>query len=164
MNLVLVGLRGAGKTAVGRRVAARRRVAFVDLDERIASLGGRTVSELLRQAGEAALRAAESEALASLDPPDATVIATGGGAVELAENRAHITRLGTVVWLQVSPEESVARTVGSDRPPLTSLPPLAEARALAARRDDGYRAVAQHVIETSGRSLEEVCDELEQLW
>jgi shikimate kinase len=94
-----------------------------------------------------------------------TILATGGGAVLRETNRENLKRLGTVVWLRVTPEEAVRRMKPTDRrPALTGLPPLEEARLLADRLHTMYEQVADHVVQTDGRSPQEVCDELEQLW
>ena len=72
MDLVLVGLPGSGKSAVGRRVAARHGATFIDLDEQIESETGRTIPEIFAEDGEAAFRRLERDAVAALGPPDPT--------------------------------------------------------------------------------------------
>jgi shikimate kinase len=166
VNLVLVGVRGAGKSAVGRLLAERLGLVFVDLDELIESRTGETISEIFSLRGEVAFRQMESEALATLAGRDGMVLAAGGGVVSREENRVRLTRIGKTVWLRVCPEEAVHRMTRSfrHRPPLTPLSPLEEARHLAETRMRSYEEVAERVVDTNGRSPEEVCDELEQLW
>ena len=92
MDLVLVGLPGSGKSAVGRRIAARHGATFVDLDEQIEHAAGRTIPEIFASDGEAAFRRLEREAVAALGPPDGDralrrVISPGGGAIVDPRNR-----------------------------------------------------------------------------
>jgi shikimate kinase len=163
--LVLVGARGAGKSTVGSELARRLGIAFADLDARIEQATGASVEEIFVRGGEAEFRRLETAALAELARTGPTVIATGGGAVVRARNRALLRELGTVVWLRVSPEVAVARTAGAPgRPALTELAPLEEAWAIARQRQQWYEEVADHTLETDGRVSAEVCDELEQLW
>jgi shikimate kinase len=165
VNLVLVGARGSGKSAAAAELSRRLGVGMVDLDERIERAAGKTVVEIFAAAGEAGFRRLEAEVLAGLRGIRDTVLATGGGVVIAEENRALLRELGRVVWLRVSPEVAVERTAGSDeRPALTDLAPLEEAREVARSRRAWYEEVADAVIDTDSLKLSEVCDELEQLW
>jgi len=165
VNLVLVGVRGSGKSAAGAELARRLGLAFVDLDRAIEEAAGEPVAAIFARLGEAGFRSLESAALAGLRGVDRTVLATGGGAVIDERNRRILRDLGTVVWLRVSPESAVARTVGSrGRPALTGLSPEDEAREVARSRRAWYEEVADEVIDTDPLGLSEVCDELEQLW
>lgn len=165
MNLVLIGVRGSGKSTAGVQLARRIDLSFVDLDREIEKLSGSSLAELICGAGgEPEFRRLESRALARLAGCEGSVLATGGGVVQSRANRESLKRLGPVIWLAVSPEEAVRRTAGERRPPLTDLPPLEEARQVAEHRAPLYHDLADAVVETDGKSLEEVCDELEQLW
>jgi len=165
VNLVLVGVRGAGKSAVGRRLARRLGLDFVDLDSLIEDREGKPIADILPQEGEPAFRQMETEALAVVSGRDGLVLATGGGVVLREANRRALRRLGRRVWLRATPEETRRRLEGpGDRPPLTSLSPLEEARLILQQRAGLYEEVADRVVETDGRTPEEVCDELEQLW
>jgi shikimate kinase len=165
VNLVLVGVRGAGKSAVGKRLARRLGVDFVDLDTLIETREGRSIADILPREGEAAFRKMETEAIAGVSGRDGLVLATGGGVVLREENRHTLRRLGKLVWMRVTPEEARQRLEGpGDRPPLTNLSPLEEARHILQQRAGLYEELADGVVETDGRTPEEVCDELEQLW
>jgi len=165
VNLVLIGVRGAGKSAVGKRLARRLGVDFVDLDALIETREGEAIADILPRLGEPAFRKLEAEALGSVRSHDGLVLATGGGVVLREESRHALRRLGQSVWMRVTPEEACRRLEGSsDRPPLTKLPPLEEARHILGLRAALYEEVADRVVETDGRTPEEVCDELEQLW
>src|SRR4051812_41592085 len=102
-RLFLVGYRGTGKSTVGRLVAARLGWAFVDADERLEGVAGRSVSELFAVEGEPAFRDRESVVLAELSQREKAVVATGGGVVLRPANRA-LLATGFVVWLTASPD------------------------------------------------------------
>lgn len=157
---------GAGKSEVGRLVAALRFVSFVDLDHEVESRAGRTIPEVFAQEGERGFRRLETAALvevaARLTP---AVVATGGGVVLAEENVTVMRDRGLVVWL-TAPLEELARRVGdgSGRPLLEGGDLERRLAALAAEREPRYREAAHHRVETSGRSLEEVAEEVAGLW
>ena len=117
-HLFLTGFMGAGKTTVGRAVAARLGRPFLDLDAEIEARNGASVGDLFSQRGEEGFRQAEHEALASLDGTPDAVVATGGGSVLRDDNRVLLRRLGTVVYLAVTPEEAMARSGRAGSPGL----------------------------------------------
>ena len=118
MDLVLVGLPGSGKSAVGRRLAQRHHATFVDLDERVERLAGKLVPAIFAEEGEAGFRRYEHEAVLSLGPADADpelrrVIATGGGSIIDPRNRWLLYRGRFPVWLDGSPEILASRLARS---------------------------------------------------
>lgn len=157
---VLIGLRGSGKTTLGRLLAARRKVAFVDLDDRTVSASGHpSVSAMFRAEGEPAFRAAERVALEQALAHDAAagaVIALGGGtptapgARELIE-RARAEGRIRVVLLEAPPAVLGARLSVSpgDRPLLMGANFAEEAAMLAERRMPLYRALADAAVSTA---------------
>lgn len=155
MRLVLVGLRGAGKTACGRAAAAALGVPFLDLDALIEARG-RSIAELFAAEGEAGFRRLEREVLLGLEAPRAAVLATGGGAVLDPENRARLAALGTVVFLHAAPEILAARVAGSGRPRLAGKDALSETRLLLAEREPLYRGIASHHLDTGALTEPEV--------
>ena len=165
MNLVLVGVRGSGKSTAGTAVASRLGFELVDLDREIEKLAGKTLKGIFDVEGEEGFRRLETRTLSGLGNLEQAVVATGGGVVTSRENRRLLRSLGPVVWLRVGPREAVARLAGcEDRPRLTELPALQEAEVIAKRRYRYYQEVADHIIDTDGRTALEVCDALEQLW
>lgn len=150
MKLVLIGARGAGKTTVGRLIAERLGLPFLDTDALVEAAAGRPVPVLFAEEGEAGFRRREREVCASLAGA-AGVIATGGGVVLDPANVAALRRGARVVWLAAPPEELAARCAGSDRPPLTGLGALDEARTVLAAREPLYRAAADHCAWTGCR-------------
>lgn len=159
-HVFLTGFMGSGKSTVGRLVAERLGRPFVDLDARIEQRTGMRISQLFQSAGEEGFREAEHEALAAAVQGPASVIACGGGVVLRDENRRLLKRLGTVVYLSVTAEEALAR-IGdaADRPLLAG-----DARGIAPRileaRLSLYRATADVTVDTTGRTVEHVADEV----
>jgi 3-dehydroquinate synthetase/shikimate kinase len=150
MDLVLVGLPGSGKSAVGRRVAARHGAAFIDLDEQIERTAGRPIPDIFATDGEAGFRRLERAAVAALGPPDpaaglARVISTGGGAVVDPRNRWSLFRGRLAVWLDVRPEVLAQRLRRSPtvRPLVQGGNPVGRVRQLAAARERFYRAATR---------------------
>ncbi|MFI5199018.1 MAG: bifunctional shikimate kinase/3-dehydroquinate synthase [Candidatus Limnocylindrales bacterium] len=145
MDLVLVGLPGSGKTAVGRRMAARHDARFIDLDATIEASAGMAIAELFEAEGEAGFRARERIAVAGLGRPDPApalrrVIATGGGAVVDPANRWALYRDRRVAWLNGPPEVLAQRLRNSPnpRPLLQGRDPVGAIRDLAVKRERFY--------------------------
>ena len=147
MDIVLVGLPGSGKSAVGRRLAHRHGASFVDLDDAIERAAGRTIPEIFAEQGEAAFRAVERQAVADLGPADRSaeirsVVATGGGAVIDPRNRWALYRGRLSFWLDVRPEVLAQRLRRSPtvRPLMTGRDPMGAIRDLARDRERFYSA------------------------
>ena len=150
MDVVLVGLPGSGKSAVGRRLAQRHSAAFIDLDELVERRVGRPVPVIFADEGEAAFRRYEREAMLSLGPADPDpqvrrVIATGGGAVIDPRNRWLLYRGRFAVWLDGAPEILGHRLRHSSnvRPLIAGRDPVAAIRELAAARERFYAPALQ---------------------
>jgi shikimate kinase/3-dehydroquinate synthase len=145
MDLVLVGLPGSGKSAVGRRLAQRHQATYHDLDEVIEREAGMAIPEIFAEEGEAGFRARERRAVAGLGPADGTarlrmVVATGGGAVLDPRNRWHLYRGRVPVWLDGRPEVLAQRLRRSPvvRPLVAGRDPIGAIRTLAAARERFY--------------------------
>jgi shikimate kinase len=163
VSVILVGPMGAGKTTIGRLLAARIAFDFIDLDDVIVEWTGKTIPAIFEEHGECLFRALESEMLASFctAPVSRHVLSTGGGAVLLAANRQRMHRAGPVVWLHADPEVSAARITGdANRPLLKEADPLTKARELAGFRTPLYEAVADLKIDTGRRSAQEAVDDI----
>lgn len=158
MNLLLIGLRGAGKSTVGPALAERIGASFVDLDgESARVLGCTTVADAWRTHGQEAFRRAEATALRQALRRNRRVLALGGGTPTAPGAREAIEaaqRLGKarVAYLRCAPAELRARLAGSgagaDRPSITGADPLEEIEAVFARRDPIYTALADLVVDS----------------
>jgi XRE family aerobic/anaerobic benzoate catabolism transcriptional regulator len=160
--VALLGLRGAGKTTIGRQLARRLHVRFVELDRRIEKAADMTLGELFSLYGEDYYRRLERETLAEvLAANRAMVLATGGGIVAAPDAYALLKKSAITVWLRAAPEDHWNRVVRQgDRRPMADHPQaMADLRALLASREPLY-ARADHTVETSGRSVKTIVDQL----
>lgn len=157
-HVVLVGMMGAGKSAVGRRVAARLVRPFSDSDTVVEDRMGRTVGEIWRTDGEAAFRQMEAEALQSaLASPTPSVVAAAGGTVLDTSNRTALASDDTVViWLRAEPATLEGRVRHGDHRPLLEDDPAGVLTRLNAERADLYAEVADAVIDVDELDLDEV--------
>jgi XRE family aerobic/anaerobic benzoate catabolism transcriptional regulator len=156
--IALLGLRGAGKTTVGRRLARCLRVRFVELDRRIEERSNLALSEIFSLHGEDYYRRVEREALLELlNSRTSMVIATGGGIVTATETFALLRRHATTVWLRAAPEDHWNRVVRQgDRRPMADHPEaMRDLRELLAAREPLYSS-ASLTVDTSGRTIGEV--------
>jgi len=162
--IALLGLRGAGKTTIGRKLAKRRRVPFVELDKKIEQAADLSLGELFTLHGEDYYRRLEREVLQDvLAEGVPMVLATGGGLVASPDTFAMLRRSAKSVWLRASPEDHWNRVVRQgDRRPMTDHPQaMADLRSLLATREPLY-ALADHTVDTSARTVEEVIELIEQ--
>lgn len=151
LRISLVGLPGSGKSTVGRQLARRLRLPFVDTDREIEIALGCTIREFFEREGEARFRDIEADVIAALTHQPQGVLATGGGAVLRAENRACLRKQTRVVYLRSSPEELFRRLRhDTQRPLLQVADPLGRLRELFAQRHPLYQEVA-HVCVDTGR-------------
>jgi len=150
----LIGLPGSGKSTVGRQLARRLQLPFVDSDQAIEARLGCSIREFFELEGEARFREIESETLDALTQKGALVLSTGGGAVLRAENREHLRARGRVIYLKSHPEELIRRLRhDTNRPLLQVADPMAKLRELFAARDPLYRQTAHFVVETGRPSV-----------
>jgi XRE family aerobic/anaerobic benzoate catabolism transcriptional regulator len=163
-TIALLGLRGAGKTTIGRRLARRLRVPFVELDRRIEEASGLPLAEIFRLHGEAYYRRLEQEQLERiLDEEGPVVLAAGGGLVNSPESYALLKQRTVTVWLRARPEDHWSRVVQQgDRRPMEARPQaMAELRRLLASREPLY-AQAAHTVDTSRLGVPEALRVVEQ--
>ncbi|MET9327003.1 shikimate kinase [Tsukamurella sp. NPDC003166] len=161
---ILIGPPGAGKTTIGRRLARALRVDFLDVDEEIERREGRSIPQIFAGDGEPAFRAIEEEVVADVVTHHAGVVSLGGGAV-LSETTRTLLRSYQVVYLELTEEEGIRRTVSpaaSNRPLLKGADPEAAYRALMARRTPIYRELATIRVSTVGRAPSSVVRQVQR--
>lgn len=157
-HIALVGLPGSGKSTIGRYLAKRWSMPFVDVDVAIEEHIGCTIRDFFAKEGESRFRDVEQVVLAALlARPEKTVVATGGGAVLKAENRQELTEHAQVVYLSASPHEIAKRLQRDTQRPLLQVDnPLQRLLDLHAIRDPLYKDVADFVVAGSGLSAAQV--------
>ena len=144
---------GSGKSTLGRGLATRLGMSFVDVDTRIESAAGCAIQAIFEHEGEAGFRQREAQALAEALAGEVAVIATGGGAVLAEANRNAMRDAGVVVYLQVDPATQLLRLTGDTGRPLLDTPDRAQRLAdLQAIREPLYREVAHHLFDSSALS------------
>lgn len=150
-NIILVGPMGAGKTTVGRQLASRLSLHFVDTDHLIEEKSGADIPWIFDVEGEAGFRSRETAVLESLSGVTGQVIATGGGIVVTPANHPLLKSLGRVVYLSASIEQLWERTCKDKKRPLLQVEdPKARIIDLVSKRDPLYRSLADHVVKTDG--------------
>jgi len=160
--VALLGLRGAGKTTIGRLLARRLRVRFVELDRRVEQAANMSLAEIFSLYGDEHYRRLERDALARvIEEQRATVLATGGGIVMSPDTYTLLKKAAVTVWLRAAPEDHWTRVVRQrDRRPMADRPEaMADLRALLAAREPLY-AAADHTVETSGRTVRAIAASL----
>lgn len=163
--VALLGLRGAGKTTIGKRLARRLRIPFVELDQLIEKAADMPLNDLFALHGEEHYRRLERDTLtALLADAKPMVLATGGGLVATPDTFALLKGATTTVWLRATPEDHWTRVVAQgDKRPMKDHPQaMADLRALLAARQPLY-ATAAHTVDTSGRGVDDVVDAVRAL-
>jgi len=147
-RIVLTGFRGTGKTEVGKILAQKSSVPFLDTDALIEQKTGRSIPGIFSEDGEERFRKIEREVIAALPASDA-VISTGGGVVVDPENMEHLRKDSTLVLLRADLDTIEQRIARTPRPPLTNLPLREEIAAMLDRRRQNYRAASDLCVDTS---------------
>jgi shikimate kinase/3-dehydroquinate synthase len=148
-NIFLVGLMGAGKTTIGRLLARKLGKRFVDSDHEIEARTGASIPWIFEIEGEASFRRREQQVIAQLVNEPGIVLATGGGAILSAENRAALKNGGTVIYLRANVSSILVRTShDKNRPLLQTADPRRKLEELTEQREPLYREIADLVIDT----------------
>ena len=162
-NVYLIGPMGSGKTAVGRQLAKLLRLTFHDSDAEVERRTGVDIPYIFEREGEAGFREREREVIDALTQLDGVVVATGGGAILHPDNRAHLASRGHVVYLKTSVEQQLERTKhGRQRPLLYTEDPARRLRELMEQRAPLYESIAEITVETDGRHVRAVAEEIAQ--
>ena len=148
-NVFLVGLMGAGKTTIGRILARKLGLKFIDSDHEIEARTGASIPWIFEIEGEQSFRRREAEVIRELTAQQGIVLATGGGAILNPDSRAYLKARGTVIYLRASVNSILARTAhDKNRPLLQTADPRKKLEELMALRDPLYQQVAHMVIDT----------------
>ena len=159
-NIILVGFMGTGKTSVGRRLSHRLEMTYVDTDDIIEKTTGLCITDIFVQQGESFFRELESKAVHHVSGLDKYVISTGGGVVLRTENLDMLKRNGVVFCLSATSKEIWARVKNETHRPLLRAPdPVEKIREMLKARE-AYYALADYTIQTDGVPIEQVTDEI----
>ena len=164
-NINLIGYRGCGKSAVGRKLAEVLRRPFVDSDAVIVERVGISIAEYVAESGWERFRLLESEVLRACCQKDEVVLATGGGVVLVRENRSLLQKSGITLWLQASSETILERLEHdpqspSLRPPLSSLGRVDEILTGLKEREPLYRELADFIIVVDEQSVDAIVQQI----
>jgi shikimate kinase len=166
--LTLIGYRATGKTTLAKLLAEKLGWDWIDADVEIERVAGKSIARIFAEEGEPAFRDLEARVVADLCRRKRLVLAAGGGAPLREENRRAMREAGKVVWLTALPETIHARMSGDAttlqrRPSLTDRAPLAEIIHVLAAREPIYRDAADFVLDTEGRTPEDLANEIVQI-
>lgn len=162
MNIVLIGYRGTGKSAVGRALAAKLGRAVVSTDQEIVKRAGRTIPQIVADHGWEHFRDLESEVCKDLAGRNNLIIDTGGGAILRQKNVAALKQNGLLFWLTAS-VGTITTRIGSDtqRPSLTGTKSFVEEiQDVLSERTPSYQAAADHTLSTDGRSVNQLVENI----
>jgi shikimate kinase len=163
-RVLLVGMMGSGKSTIGRLLADATGWPYVDNDELVLRAHGATPRTLLAERGEAAMRGAESDALASgVAVPAPAIVGVAAGVILDADNRETLRNGGIVVWLRAGAEGLAARAAGAEHRPWLDADPRAWMTAALLEREPLYASVADHVVDTDTAPPEETAAGLAEL-
>ena len=159
-SVVLIGFMAAGKTAVGRALAAELGFEFCDTDDMVAAASGQTVEEIFAANGEEAFRELEREAVMRAAAKPGRVIACGGGAVLSVRNYGVLKGAGPIVYLRTTADELIARLGRGEGRPLLGGDPAEAVPRLLSERTPAYETAADVTVDTDGRTPEDVAGEI----
>ena len=162
-NIVLIGPMGSGKTTVGRRLAEQLKIDFYDADHEIINKTGVSIDHIFDIEGEQGFRKRESDVLEELTSMHNIVLATGGGAVLSEGNRLLLKKSGSVIYLLSSVDQILRRTAKSKTRPLleNSSDRRKTISDIIDSRDSLYRDIATVIINTNGKKLNEIINEIQ---
>ena len=164
-NINLIGYRGCGKTAVGRKLAEVLQRPFVDSDAVIVERAAASIAEFVAKSGWERFRRLESEVLRDCCQKDGVVLATGGGVVLARENRRLLQKNGVTFWLQASPDTILERLESDPqslvlRPPLSSFDLADEIQVGLKEREPLYRELADFMIPVDLKNVDEIVQQI----
>jgi shikimate kinase len=163
-NIFFVGLMGAGKTTIGRLVAKHLNKTFYDTDHEIEKRTGVNIPLIFELEGEAGFRKREIAIIEELSQMQNIVLATGGGAILMQQNRENLKKNGTIIYLRANVHELWQRTRNDkNRPLLQTKNSREKLEQLFAERDPHYADVATIIVDTGGQPVSAIVHHIEQL-
>ena len=163
-SVFLIGPVGAGKSTIGRQLASELKLDFYDSDREIESKCGVTIDWIFDIEGEEGFRQREKQAIEALVGEQSIVLATGGGAIILPENRTLLSSRGKVVYLQASVEQQLERTAKDKKRPLLQVKDKkTQLEKMMVEREPLYREIADLTIETSDTTVRNVVQRIVKL-
>ena len=160
-SIFLIGPMGVGKSTIGKQLAKELKLEFFDSDQEIERRAGADIPWIFDVEGEEGFRAREERVIDELTIHPNIVLATGGGAVESAKNRAILAARGIVIYLKASVEQQIQRTAkGKNRPLLLTENPQSIIKELEVRRGPLYEELADWTIETDGNNIKATVNEI----
>ncbi len=164
MNIVLLGFMGTGKTVIGKLLAAKLKMRYIDIDEEIEKEEKSTISRIFSRLGEEHFRSLEKKKVAEISQGDNQVISSGGGVVLNPENIKNLERDGVLFCLEAAPEVIFERTRRyTHRPLLETAGPQKAIEALLRKRSGYYQKIKNH-IDTSDLNPEEVAQKVIRIY
>lgn len=163
-NIILVGPMGAGKSTIGRLLAAKLGYGFLDTDHVIEEKTGADIAWIFDVEGEEGFRAREHQVLQELSGEAHVVVATGGGIVIRSDNRSILAALDAVIYLRASVGQLIERTARDKKRPLLQVEdPKAKIISLLAERKPYYEEIADFIVDTDGHSPRATVQQILQL-
>ena len=162
MNIILIGMRGSGKTTVGKLLSERLLMPFYDLDSIMAAKEGMPIAEVVAKKGWDYFRDKESEITEAISGPANAIISTGGGVILREKNIIALQKHGKFVYLKTSIDMMIKRIgEGSGRPPLTAQQTVTdEIKQVLFEREPLYQKIANITVETDTKTIQEVVNEI----
>jgi len=163
-NIILIGFMGSGKTSVGKALASKCGRVFVDMDEEIVKQQGKSINEIFLELGEAGFRDIETRYIQSLHECKNTILSTGGGVVTREENIELLKALGTIVFLNTPYEQLIHNLKGDTQRPLLRQENAGEVIfEMLQKREPLYFKAATMIVQTKGKTIQEIADEIIKL-
>ena len=165
VNIILIGYRGTGKSTVGKKIAESLQIPFYDTDELIKKHTGRIIREIVEERGWESFREEEKKVIRELSSVRESVIATGGGAVMDEENLNILKKKGVFIWLTADVRTIIERMENDkvsdeQRPSLSKGGLYRETADMLEMRIPVYRQLADFIVDTSKKNINEVVDEV----
>ena len=163
MSIILIGMRGSGKTTIGKMLAQQLGMEFIEMDQQVEKRAGMSIADFVKQNGWYAFRDEESDLIKKLRGKNNCVVSTGGGVVVRDENVRILKTIGTIIWLEADVDTLITR-IGEDtnRPSLSGKPMKDDMEITYLQRQSHYKEAADYSISTEGKLPEDIVNEIKK--